>query len=188
LNNSYKIKTDIELISLIQNSDDPNGAFAELYARYSKKIWFFCKKMTDNDGDDVFQDLFIALFNSIRQGATIDNVNAYLFRAARNRCLNHIQSRRKTIAIGDDAKLDLFANQDGDKLIKKESEQMIENAVESLDEKYKTAFVLQTYYDMSYQEIAEIIQEPVSTVRNRVVRAKSKLRNYLAYYFEREKM
>lgn len=64
---------------------------------------------------------------------------------------------------------------------------MIELAIELLPENYKEAFVLQVYEDFTYQEIADFLELPLPTVRNRIVRAKSKLRETLTPYLENQR-
>jgi RNA polymerase sigma-70 factor (ECF subfamily) len=69
----------------------------------------------------------------------------------------------------------------------KELSQMIELAIELLPENYKEAFVLQVYEDFTYQEIADFLELPLPTIRNRIVRAKSKLRETLTPYLENQR-
>ena len=61
---------------------------------------------------------------------------------------------------------------------------MIDSALNLIPEEQAEAFMLQVYQGMSYNEIAEFFEVPVSTVRNWVVRAKKKLRDILIPYLE----
>ena len=63
-----------------------------------------------------------------------------------------------------------------------ELEQMIETALQLLPEEHKDALIMQTYSNMTYNEIAVIQEVPMTTVRNRIVRAKSRLRELLSGY------
>jgi RNA polymerase sigma-70 factor (ECF subfamily) len=60
-------------------------------------------------------------------------------------------------------------------------------ALELLGDEYREALVLQTYNELSYQEIAEIQGVPLTTVRNRIVRAKRKLREIVQPYLAENK-
>ena len=66
----------------------------------------------------------------------------------------------------------------------RELERLVSTALDLLPEEQREAFVLQIYDGLSYKEIAEVIDRPVSTVRNPVVRAKQKVRKVLAPYLE----
>lgn len=75
---------------------------------------------------------------------------------------------------------DFHASNLDEKYENKEMLEIINKALDLLTDENKEAFVLQVYEGMSYQEIADLTNLPVSTIRNRIVRAKMKLREILA--------
>lgn len=142
----------------------------------------------ENTTEDVFQEVFIALLKTIDRKNEIENLKAYLFKIAGNLSLNVIRKNKiRKMDYKDIFELDAYTKSTYQDTESNEIAKMIDSALELLSEEYREAFTLQMYFNMSYNEIAEITAVPVSTVRNRVVRAKLKLRQILAPYYEDEK-
>jgi RNA polymerase sigma-70 factor (ECF subfamily) len=110
----------------------------------------------------------------------IPSVQFYILKIVRNLCLNHKRDNRINFIELEDFHLPVSDNKvESDELF-----DLIYSSLELLPEEHKEAFLLQVQQGLSYNEIAEVTEVPVSTVRNRVVRAKSKLREILLPYFE----
>lgn len=176
---NYKKYSDNELIQITADSGEPakSGAFSELYNRYANNIYLYCRKIF-GDGtfaEDIFQDTFLQLLKSIENHIQIGNVQGYLLRTARNLSLNFRRDHKVEMVEFEDFR----ANIEDNSYELKELSQMIDSALELLPDEHKEAFVLQTYQGLSYIEIATLTEVPLSTVRNRIVRAKSKLREIL---------
>ena len=157
-------------------------AFAELYARYSSRVYLYCRKIVGNEtlAEDLFQEAFLLFLQHAYKGGEVRNVPAYLLRIARNVCLN---SKRDTKHDGVEFE-DFHAPSMDRPLESIELEGLIESAMDRLPVEHREAFVLQAYNGLSYQEIADLTNVPLTTVRNRVVRAKKKLRELLSSYVE----
>lgn len=180
---NFKTLTDKELVELLSLKEDlAKSAFNEIYLRYSKKIYAYCKKSIKDDkiSEDIFQETFVNFYNAGRTDLKIENLQTYIFRIARNLCLNYKRDNTKEFIELEE--LHLTFNEDPSQV--KELSSLINKALEMLNDEHKEAFILQTYQELSYNEIAELLQIPVSTVRNRIVRAKRKLKEILSPYFE----
>lgn len=180
---NLKKYNESELVKFIsQCGAQREAAFKEIYSRFSSRVYLYCQKLTGDSthADDIFQEVFLKFLNSAECGTQIENVMGYLLRIARNLCLN---ARRDTKEVPTDLN-DLIIPVTERKLESEELEKMIESALELLPSEHKDAFVLQVYEGLSYKEIAELTDVPLTTVRNRVVRAKSKLREILLPYLE----
>jgi RNA polymerase sigma factor (sigma-70 family) len=187
---NFRSLNDIELFELLSDEKNVNDAFFEIYSRYSRKILFFIKKMLnmDKSAEDIFQDVFIKVLESGKKKIEVENFNAYIFKIARNLTLNKIkQTKNLMIEYKDIFDLESESFSGFQNLENKELGELISSAIELLSDEYKEAFTLQTYFNMSYMEIADITKVPITTVRNRVVRAKVKLRQILSPYLEEEK-
>ncbi len=182
MQNDYSTLTDIELYELLRADGTKETAFAEIYARYSQRVYMYCRKILADDtaADDVFQDTFIRFLRSVQDERDMTNVAAFLLRIARNLCLNWKRDHRsRTVEFQD------FHRPNEDKQVEsREVAQLITMALDLLSDEYREALVLQMYHGMSYEEIGEQMQVPVSTVRNWVVRSKKRMRDILAPYFE----
>lgn len=181
----YKKYNDEKLLALIAASKEPekSTAFSEIYDRYSSKVYIYLKKAFSNNtsADDIFQDTFIKFLKAVERGAEIKNVLGYLLRIARNLALNF----KRDYYSEEMLEFEEYLFDSEDKTIEQmELAEVIDSVMKLLPEKHKEAFILQTYYGMSYNEIAEVTNVPVTTVRNRVVRAKSKLKELIAPVIE----
>jgi len=182
--NNYKKYCDKDLIAIIARIKEPekSRAFSELYDRYSRKIYLYCKKIfgDETNAEDIFQDTFLQLLKSIENNVEINNINGYLLKTARNLALNLKRIQKVETIEYDD--LNYFFNDGASEL--QELSEMLDTALDLLPDEQKEAFILQTYYGLSYSEIAIITEVPLTTVRNRVVRAKVKLREILSPILE----
>lgn len=173
--------SDIELYAALKlEKPSSEKAFAELYARYSPRIFAYCRRILgDYDrAQDAFQETFVKFFNSAQQDREMTNVPAYLLRIARNLCLNMQRSNKGQISL-EEYHLPLSYDISHDKM---ELLSLITQAMEMLPLDYKEAFILREYEGLSYQEIADMTESSLSTVKIRIYRAKQKIRDILAPY------
>lgn len=180
----YSEYSDIKLYNLIcEDENSKELAFAELYNRYSRKIYFYCFRMLGNQqqAEDAFQETFLNFLQSVSRDRVMTNVGGFLLRIARNVCHKHFRNIRKQVVSINDIDLSFI----DESLEKKELASMVVASLELLSEEQRECLILQVYYDMSYVEIAEFLGVPVSTVRNWIVRSKRKVSKILAPYFER---
>lgn len=177
---SLSARTDTELYGLLQhNAAQAEQAFGELYARHQQWVFAYVLKVVgdEDDAKDVFQETFIRFVRSAPSSKeAVANVPGLLMRIARNLCLNHVRDRKETVELDD---LHLVSDQRGhyerDELLG-----LISTALDTLDVEYREAFVMRLYHDMSYDEIAEITKTTVPTAKNRVWRAKERIKHLLA--------
>lgn len=157
-------------------------AFTEVYNRYSNKIYLYCRKIF-GDGtfaEDIFQETFLQFLKNIENKKEISNIPGLLLKIARHLSINHKKSNKNNFSELED----IHAIFHDYSMESKELSQMIDMAMDLLPEEHKEAFILQIFEGLSYNDIAEITNVPLSTVRNRIVRAKSKLREILTPMLE----
>lgn len=162
------------------------GAFRELFRRYETRVWAYCRVAIANDDQakDVAQEVFIRFLRAGEAGTPVENVGAYILRIARNLCLNE-HKRNTGRFIRMDEEFDAAAPPDG--YDRHEMTAAIEVALEYLPAEHKEAIIMQAFSQMSYQEIADVQEVPVTTVRNRISRAKKRLRELLVTYYNEVK-
>ena len=170
---------DDELYYML-NSDKKSAeeAFTELYNRHSSRVYAYCRRFLGNkeDAQDVFQETFVRFLDSAKQDRIMTNVPAFLLKIARNLCVNAKRKDKKPITFEDYMVVD-NRNNDNNELLK-----LIKMAIDILPNEYKEIFVLREYNGLSYHEIAEIVEVPLSTVKIRIFRAKQKIREILQPY------
>ena len=157
-------------------------AFEELYARYSTKIYTYCKRILNNDeiAEDVFQETFMKLYESAKVDRAMTNFSAFVFRIARNLCINEKHKKYNAFVPLEDFNFPI----DDPNSDSREKLDLLETAMESLPKKYKEVLVLKEYLGFSYQEIADLMETTLPSVRINIYRAKHKLREMLSPYLQ----
>src|SRR5438094_9816210 len=94
-----RLQSDEKLIALIRRGQ--HAAFDALVQRYQSRLLAFCRHMlgSTEDAEDVLQEVFASAFNAILADERAINARPWLYRIARNRCLNHL---RRPVADGRD--------------------------------------------------------------------------------------
>ncbi len=179
----FKILTDNELfIELGGERATALVAFEELYSRHSRRIFTYILRILGDEfqAEDVYQETFARLYSSAREKRTVHNVTSYLFRIARNLCLNEKRKKDNQNVTFEEFR---FAVRD-ENYESTELLRLVNMALEMLQEEYREAFVLREHVGLSYNEIAEVVGTTMPVIRTRIYRAKQKIRAILAPYVE----
>ncbi|HEV3376437.1 MAG TPA: sigma-70 family RNA polymerase sigma factor, partial [Thermoleophilaceae bacterium] len=127
---------------------------------------------SQEDAEDVLQEVFAASFNAICADDRPINARPWLYRIARNRCLNHL---RRPQPAGQDS-MDVFERDGGtttaDTVHKREEFRHIVADVQDLPETQRTALLLREIDALSYEQIAEAMDTTVPSVKSLLVRAR----------------
>ncbi len=166
---------DMMLCQRIRNGDE--HAFTPLYERHKQAVYTHCVRFLGEGGaaEDIFHDVMIKCYEQLRAGMEIANVRAYLMTAARNRCYNVIRDDKRPIdidVIGE--ALPAEALDPGDVMD-------IRAALLTLKPHHREALVQFEYLGHRYDEIAEIMELPVSKVRQYIFKAREGLRAYFSH-------
>lgn len=170
-----RLQSDEKLIALIRRGH--HGAFEALMQRYQPRLLAFCRHMlgSTEDAEDVLQEVFTASFNAICADDRPINARPWLYRIARNRCLNHL---RRPVPSGQDS-MDVFEREGGattaDTVHKREEFRQIVSDVQDLPETQRTALLLREIDALSYDQIAEAMDTTVPSVKSLLVRARVSL-------------
>ena len=100
-----RLQSDERLIRLLRDGND--AAFEVLFGRYRTRLLAFCRHMlaSKEDAEDILQDVFAAAYNAILADERAIHARPWLYRIARNRCLNHL---RRPVPDGRDTMDDQF--------------------------------------------------------------------------------
>jgi RNA polymerase sigma factor (sigma-70 family) len=170
-----RLQTDERLVALIRRGH--HGAFEALVQRYQPRLLAFCRHMlaSQEDAEDVLQEVFAASFNAICADERPINARPWLYRIARNRCLNHL---RRAQPVGQDS-MDVFERDGGtstaDTVHKREEFRQIVGDVQELPETQRTALLLREIDALSYDQISEAMDTTVPSVKSLLVRARVSL-------------
>jgi RNA polymerase sigma factor (sigma-70 family) len=170
-----RLQGDERLVQLTRRGNQ--AAYEALVARYQARLLAFCRHMlaSREDAEDVLQEVFAAAFNAMLSDDRAINVRPWLYRIARNRCLNHL---RKQTAIGVDS-MDVHLAENGtstaDKVDDREEFRELVADVQTLAETQRTALLLREIDALSYEQIAEAMETTVPSVKSLLVRARVSL-------------
>jgi RNA polymerase sigma factor (sigma-70 family) len=169
------LQGDERLVALTRRGHQ--AAYEALVARYQSRLLSFCRHMLSSreDAEDVLQEVFAAAFNALMADTRAINVRPWLYRIARNRCLNHL---RKQTAIGVDS-MDVHLADHGtttaDRVHDREEFRQLVADVQTLPETQRTALLLREIDALSYEQIAEAMETTVPSVKSLLVRARVSL-------------
>jgi RNA polymerase sigma-70 factor (ECF subfamily) len=172
--------TDEQLAISVQNGD--REAFGALVERYEAKLLRYGKKFlsTHEDIQDMVQDIFISAYKNIKSFDPKQKFSPWIYRIAHNAFVNGLRSKiRNPLLLFD---LDtLVSHPIYEDPAEKEREladmkKMIDIGLEKIPDKYREALILYYLEELSYQEIADVLHIPISTVGVRIRRGKEALR------------
>jgi RNA polymerase sigma factor (sigma-70 family) len=170
-----RLQSDEHLIVLLRAGND--SAFDLLFSRYRTRLLAFCRHMlgSKEDAEDILQDVFAAAYNAILADQREINVRPWLYRIARNRCLNHL---RRPVPDGRDTMDDQIASggaSTADVVHKRADLRHLIDDVHKLPETQRTALLLREIDVLSYDQIAETMETTVPSVKSLLVRARMSL-------------
>lgn len=185
--------TDEELVRLAREGED--RAFDLLIARYESKIVSHIHAML-RDYDkalDLAQETFVRLLTRVDAYRETARFSTWLYRIGTNLAIDEIRRRRRWRMVpfmspggpGDralDGGVPLpTSHRPGPEapLLEDETRTVIRNAVASLPPHYRSAVVLKDLQDLPYEDVAEILEIPVGTVKSRVNRGRGMLKDTL---------
>ncbi len=167
-----RLASDERLIELTRRGQQ--AAFEALVARYQARLLAFCRHMLHSreDAEDVLQEVFAAAFNAILADSREISARPWLYRIARNRSLNHL---RRNTAIGVDSMDEHFADagqSTSEKVYKREEFRLLVEDIGHLPETQRSALVLREMDALSYEQIADVMDTTVPSVKSLLVRAR----------------
>ncbi len=157
--------------------DGQERAFEALVDRYHVRLLAFCRGMlaSSEDAEDVLQEVYVAAHKAILADNRAINARPWLYRIARNRCLNHL---RKPVPEGQDS-MDVHVHENGnsvaDKVQKRAEFRALIMDVQGLPETQRSALLLREIDALAYEEIAVAMETTVPAVKSLLVRARISL-------------
>jgi RNA polymerase sigma-70 factor, ECF subfamily len=178
---------DAECVRRVQRGD--TDSFEILVRRHEKAIFNLVYRLLGNydEAAEVAQEVFFSAFKSIHQFRGEANFSTWLYRIG----LNHASTRRKSLNSTQRRHLPLDGTEviadsavDPAKSVEhKEIQQRVQEALNSLDPEDARIILLRDLQDVPYDDVAEMLDIPVGTVKSRLHRARQALRTNLAPYF-----
>lgn len=168
------------------------SAFSEIYFSLRGIIFGFASRMLGNStlAEDITQETFIFFIeNSHKYSADRGDLLSYLCGIARNKILHHFRRQRLQIETPSDENEfiieteDLFARNPLNVLLDEELNEKVDTAIAKLPFLQREVIILREIEELSYEEISQIIETPLSAVKARLFRARRNLAKELEIYF-----
>ena len=186
---SVSDKTDEQLVDAFRNGDEK--AFETIIFRYKHRLTRLAWSVVHNEDDamDVVQESFIKVYRKLHSFQGTSKLYTWLYRIVMNHSIDYVRKRPSAMIVPVDEMLHEPASKDKSMqpdihLLNKELNKKIFEAVDKLPEKQKKAVILREVEDLSYNEMAEIMNCTVGTVMSRLYYAREKLRKILKSYVE----
>ncbi len=153
------------------------GAFEAIVDRYQGRLLGFCRQMlhSTEDAEDVLQEVFVNAYRAMLADEREINLRPWLYRIARNRCLNHLRKPTADAQESMDMVPTVEAASTAEKVHNREEFRQLLADVGKLPETQRSALLLREMDAMSYEEIAQAMETSVPSVKSLLVRARISL-------------
>jgi RNA polymerase sigma-70 factor (ECF subfamily) len=176
-------KSDDSLIMLFQNGDA--SVFRYLVERYQEKIRNLIYSIFNESGivDDLTQEVFIKAFEALPKFRFESSFYTWLYRIAVNRSRDEMR-RRKVKRFFSFHSVETSTNRSLDEMVSttfddEQTHEVIERTLNAMPEKYRIPIILKDVDGLSYDEIAEVLECEIGTVKSRLSRGRSMLKEKL---------
>jgi RNA polymerase sigma-70 factor (ECF subfamily) len=180
--------TDEELVARSIRGDPES--FNELILRWERPIYALAYRTIgrEEDARDVCQETFLRAFRALPGFRGQAKFSSWLYRIALNLCRDWMRRERRTPVVQAPEDVDLLelaaagepSESIEDLVARKDLTRLVQRAMQLLPEEQRTAIVLKEYHGLTFQEIADLVGCPLSTVKTRLYQGLTVLRRELA--------
>ena len=173
----------------------PEEVFLDLVKQYQARIYQHALYLLNNpdDAKDVTQETFIKAWNYNAE-LRLETVQSWLLKCANNLCIDLLRRRRFQVSLtmGDTEEIETLvhhqhegtasqpSNLSPEELyIRQERQQLVRQVIAQLPLHFRTVVIMREINELSFEEIAETLNQPVGTVKSNMFRAKKRLREIL---------
>jgi len=188
------MEEDFELLAKFKKGDQQ--AFELLVRKYKMTVYNTIYSIMGNaqEADDIAQEVFLKVYTKADSFKGESSFSTWLYRITVNRCVDELRRRKNKIIsyeteFNQEEKLklkDVLASRENDiteKLRRKELQDIIQKAMNSLPEKYRIILTLKEIEGLSYKEISQIMKISLAKVKIWLFRARQKLKGKLAFLY-----
>jgi RNA polymerase sigma factor (sigma-70 family) len=170
-----KLQGDEKLIAMARAGNA--SAFEMIVDRYQGRLLGFCRQMlgSTEDAEDVLQEVFVNAYRAMLADEREINLRPWLYRIARNRCLNHLRKPTADAQESMDMVPAVEASSTAERVHNREEFRQIISDVNKLPETQRSALLLREMEALSYEEIAAAMDTTVPSVKSLLVRARISL-------------
>ena len=150
-------------------------AFEELFELYQPRLKYYVRRLDANsETDDILQDIWIKVFRKIRKLKENNSFGVWLYRIARNEVFGRLRQNKKFVELQDEKELTEHIHDDHE--FSAEDAEHLHNALNKIQPYHREVLTLSFIEQMTYEQIAQVIDCNIGTVRSRLFYAKQSLR------------
>src|SRR5579863_1088090 len=189
-------RQDDELVRRLRTGEE--AAYEDLLSRFQQPVYNLAYRLLNDPGDasDVVQEVFLKVFRNVSHFRRQSSLKTWIYRITVNEAHNHRRwfFRHRSREVGLDDEQDQVRTRnvpDSDRspfdcTFDREKHELIETALARINPLFREAVVLRDVEDLSYEEIAEVLQLSLGTVKSRILRGREALREELTAKLEQQ--
>jgi len=189
-------RADDELICRLRACEE--AAYEELIARFHQPVYNLAFRLLNDSADaaDVVQEVFLKVFRNVGHFRNQSSLKTWVYRITVNEAHNQrrwfFRHRSREVGLDDDAEngrgraVEDSAQSPFDYAFDREKQVLIENALARINPLFREVVVLRDIEDLSYEEIADVLQISLGTVKSRILRGREALKEELTARLEPE--
>ena len=186
--------SDIALVAQLKEGSEI--AFRRLVESHHEQVIQTCFNFVrdSQDADDIAQEVFIEVHKSIHKFREDAKLSTWLYRVSVNKSLNFLRSKKSRERFRrfqeffssekENEFQDTSSTTPQERLEQEERREILQNAINKLPESQRIAFTLNKYDELTYNEVADIMNVSLSAVESLIFRAKKGLQKQLKTYYE----
>ena len=180
--------SDEELVALSIGGD--RESFNQLILRWERPIYALAYRTLgrEEEARDICQETFLRAFRALPNFRGQAKFSSWLYRIALNLCRDWMRKERRAPVVQAPENVDIFelaaaaepSESIDDLVARKDMTRLVEKAMAKLPDEQRTAILLKEYHGLTFQEIADLVGCPLSTVKTRLYQGLTVLRRELA--------
>jgi RNA polymerase sigma-70 factor (ECF subfamily) len=180
------VETDEELVTAFRAGN--LSAFDELVQRWERKIQGAVYRImgSGEDARDLTQETFLRAYRGLSTFKSEARFSSWLYQIALNLCRDRLRQKKGRTLVGIDdldpttaARIDRIAPTAHEQVEARDMSEIVSAAMAELPEEQREVIVLKEYQGLTFQEIADLMRVPVSTVKTRLYRGLVQMREHL---------
>lgn len=184
---------DQELMLQFQSGNE--ACFRTLVERHKKRVFNLTYRFLNgsSDAEDIAQEVFVKVYFAKESYKPSASFTTWLYVITRNTCFQTLKKRGKLVSMNDKSGetsvemqtmlADQTAESPSEAVLSAEKRQIVADAIAKLPETQRMVIILRRYDQLSYEEIAEVLDCSVQAVKSLLFRGRSSLKEYLKEYF-----
>lgn len=158
---------------------DTDKKFTDIVNKYREPVYWFIRRrvISHDDADDVTQEVFIRIYKSLDTLKDASAEKAWIYRIATNECNRFLTRKYQSTELTEDITNSLMEGEYID--YDEEMQIKFQKALNTLSERQRNVFELRYYEEMPYEQISDVMNSDVSTLKATYYVAKQKITDYI---------